>query len=234
MSKQCDIVRDILPLYVDGACSEASAEMVKEHLNACADCNAIYQKLLSHTNEDVLHEESESVIMRHEAKEKQRGRKKITIAVLVSIALCIIAIFAALFLLPINIAYEPVKIDFPFEVEDVESVEMYHYDGVPASAEKKVVVAENDIKTLYDKFKGLSLKDKTTEETAGADVTSFRFNLSDGSSYDLIYACYGVKNGELKSEAGGFKYFTSADIGSYWNNLNTELEAIPINESELP
>ena len=234
ISKQCDIVRDILPLYVDGACSEASAEMVKEHLNACADCNAIYQKLLSHTSEDVLHEESESVIMRHEAKEKQRGRKKITIAVLVSIALCIIAIFTALFLLPINIAYEPVKIDFPFEVEDVENVEMYHYDGVPASAEKKVVVAENDIKTLYDKFKGLSLKDKTTEETAGADVTSFRFNLSNGTSYDLIYACYGVKNGELKSAAGGFKYFTSADIGSYWNNLNTELEAIPINESELP
>ena len=234
MSKQCDIVRDILPLYVDGACSEASAEMVKEHLNACADCNAIYQKLLSHTSEDVLHEESESVIMRHEAKEKQRGKKKITIAVLVSIALCIIAIFTALFLLPINIAYEPVKIDFPFEVEDVESVEMYHYDEVPASAEKKVVVAENDIKTLYDKFKGLSLKDKSTEETAGADVTSFRFNLSDGTSYDLIYACYGVKNGELKSAAGGFKYFTSADIGSYWNNLNTELEAIPINESELP
>ncbi|MEO2812790.1 zf-HC2 domain-containing protein, partial [[Eubacterium] siraeum] len=24
------------------------------------------------------------------------------------------------------------------------------------------------------------------------------------------------------------------DIGSYWNNLNTDLEAIPINESELP
>ena len=74
----------------------------------------------------------------------------------------------------------------------------------------------------------------TIEETAGAAVTSFRFNLSDGTSYDLIYACYGVKNGELKSAAGGFKYFTSADIGSYWNNLNTELEAIPINESELP
>ena len=234
MSKQCDIVRDILPLYVDGACSEASAEMVKEHLTACADCNAIYQKLLSHTNEDVLHEESESVIMRHEAKEKQRDRKKITIAVLISIALCIIAIFTAVFLLPIKIDFEPVKIDFPFEVEDVESVEMYHYDGVPASAEKKVVVAESDIKTLYDKFKGLSLKDKTAEETAGADVTSFRFNLSDGTSYDLIYACYGVKNGELKSESGGFKYFTSADIGSYWNNLNKELEATPVNESELP
>ena len=61
-----------------------------------------------------------------------------------------------------------VNIDFPFEVEDVESVEMYHYNGAPASAEKKVVVAESDIKTLYDMFKGLSLKDKTAEETAGA------------------------------------------------------------------
>ena len=127
-----------------------------------------------------------------------------------------------------------VNIDFPFEVEDVESVEMYHYNGAPASAEKKVVVAESDIKTLYDMFKGLSLKDKTAEETAGADVTSFRFNLSDGTSYDLIYACYGAKNGNLKSEAGGFAYFTSADIGSYWNNLNKELEATPVNESELP
>ena len=41
-----------------------------------------------------------------------------------------------------------VNIDFPFEVEDVESVEMYHYNGAPASAEKKVVVAESDIKTF--------------------------------------------------------------------------------------
>ena len=122
MSKQCDIVRDILPLYVDGACSEASAEMVKEHLNACADCNAIYQKLLSHTNEDVLHEESESVIMRHEGKRKAERQKKITIAVLVSIALCIIAIFAALFLLPINIAYEPDAKIFSFEVGGFETL----------------------------------------------------------------------------------------------------------------
>ena len=74
---------------------------------------------VSYTHLDVYKRQSESVIMRHEAKEKQRGRKKITIAVLVSIALCTIAIFTALFLLPINIAYEPVKIDFPFEVEAV-------------------------------------------------------------------------------------------------------------------
>ena len=113
-----------------------------------------------------------------------------------------------------------VNIDFPFEVGDVENIEMYHYAGAPVSAEKKVVTAKSDISALYEMFEGLSLKDKKVEETAGADVTGFRFNLSDGTSYELIYVCDGVKSGNLKSETGGFEYFTSADIGAYWDNLN--------------
>ena len=52
---------------------------------------------------------------------------------------------------------------------------MYHYTGVPVSAEKKVVVAETDITDLYDKFEDLSLMEKQVEETTGGDVTSFRF-----------------------------------------------------------
>ena len=109
---------------------------------------------------------------------------------------------------------------------------MYHYTGVPASSEKKVVVAETDITDLYDKFEDLPLMEKQVEETTGGDVTSFRFNLSDGTSYELIYACNGVKNGNLKSSTGNFEYFTRSDIGSYWSNL--DLEAVPVEENELP
>jgi len=126
------------------------------------------------------------------------------------------------------------NIDFPFEVEDISNIEMYHYVGNPVSAEKKVIVAEEDIKTLYNTFEKLSLEIKEVEETSGAEVTSFRFNLADGTSYELIYGCYGVKKGNLKSATGGFEYFTSADIGWNWSYLNQELEAIPVEESELP
>ena len=70
------------------------------------------------------------------------------------------------------------------------------------------------------------------EETTGADVTSFRFNLSDGTNYELIYVCNGVKNGKLKSPTGNFEYFTSSDIGAYWSNI--DLEAVTVEESELP
>lgn len=125
-----------------------------------------------------------------------------------------------------------VHIDFPFEVGEVETIELYSYTGAPVSAEKKVTDSEETIKDLYDMFEGLTLKRKEAEETTEATITSFRFNLSDGTTYELIYSCYGVKTGNLKSSTGNFEYFTSADIGSYWNNI--DLEAVAVEESELP
>ena len=110
---------------------------------------------------------------------------------------------------------ETVNIDFPFEVGEVENIQMYHYTGVPVSAEKKVVVAETDITDLYDKFEDLSLIEKQVDETAGGDVTSFRFNLSDGTSYELIYVCgWGQETESSKSSTGNFEYFTR--FCRYW------------------
>lgn len=69
MNKQCDIVQDLLPLYVDDACSEASAEMIKEHMETCETCKEIYEKMCSHASEKILQKETDSVITRHERKE---------------------------------------------------------------------------------------------------------------------------------------------------------------------
>ena len=141
---------------------------------------------------------------------------------------CVIVLFGC------DMDAKTVNIEFPFEVENVENIEMFHYAGAPASAEKKVIVSEGDIRNLYEMFEGLSLQIKEVEQTSGAEITSFRFNLSDGSTYELIYGGYGVKNGNLKSPTGNFEYFTSADIGWNWSYLNTEFEAVLVDESELP
>ena len=34
----CDIIKDVLPLYLDGVVSEATKEMVEEHLSSCDSC----------------------------------------------------------------------------------------------------------------------------------------------------------------------------------------------------
>ena len=105
MSKQCEIVQDLLPLYVDGACSEASAEMINEHLQTCADCRAIYEQMLSHTNEDILKQEKNGIIERHEKVEKKKSRRRIILVSVLSVLLSCAIIFTCVNLKPATIDY---------------------------------------------------------------------------------------------------------------------------------
>lgn len=41
MKISCEIIRDLLPLYHDEVCSEASRALVEEHLGECPDCKKI-------------------------------------------------------------------------------------------------------------------------------------------------------------------------------------------------
>jgi len=43
----CDIVKDLLPLYVDGVVSEDSRKLVNEHLESCSKCKEYHKKLIS-------------------------------------------------------------------------------------------------------------------------------------------------------------------------------------------
>ena len=38
MKESCEVIKDLLPLYHDGVCSNDSAAMVKNHLAECEDC----------------------------------------------------------------------------------------------------------------------------------------------------------------------------------------------------
>ena len=40
---ECDVIRDLLPLYADEACSEKSRALVYEHLLDCPDCRKMLQ-----------------------------------------------------------------------------------------------------------------------------------------------------------------------------------------------
>lgn len=40
MKISCDIIKDLLPLYHDGVCSNDSRTMVEEHLADCENCKA--------------------------------------------------------------------------------------------------------------------------------------------------------------------------------------------------
>lgn len=122
-------------------------------------------------------------------------------------------------------------ISMPFDVADVNNIEMYR-NVVPNSAEKQVITKTDDIEDIYFLFSGLEVSDKKTEPVAGGTVTSFRFNLSNDTSYEIIYCAEAVKSGRLKLPEEKLDYFTAADIESYWDNYQYEI--VPVSENELP
>ncbi len=58
----CDVIRDLLPLYADEACSEKSRALVNEHLLDCADCREMLRKLRENEIENNLKNEKASVL----------------------------------------------------------------------------------------------------------------------------------------------------------------------------
>ncbi len=41
----CNIIKDLIPLYIDGCCSEKSVEEVKKHIKACDECMSVFESM---------------------------------------------------------------------------------------------------------------------------------------------------------------------------------------------
>ena len=44
----CEIVKDLLPLYVDEMVSDVSKKSIESHLENCTECNEIYHNMAYH------------------------------------------------------------------------------------------------------------------------------------------------------------------------------------------
>lgn len=71
MNKECEIVRDILPLYVDSVCSASSREIIDEHLKTCSDCAAYLEDIRASEAESALKNEK-SLVIRDQARRFKR------------------------------------------------------------------------------------------------------------------------------------------------------------------
>ena len=52
MKKECSVVQDVLPLYLENMVSEGTKVFVEEHLENCSDCTAEWERLKSEKQMD--------------------------------------------------------------------------------------------------------------------------------------------------------------------------------------
>ena len=96
MSVSCDIIKDLMPLYLDGVCSNDSKAVIDEHLVVCENCKAELQAMQNSFQLNSVGENlNEAEAIKNLSKRWKKGMKwsllkGILITVLVIAALAII------------------------------------------------------------------------------------------------------------------------------------------------
>ena len=86
---KCEIIRDLLPSYIDGLTSAESNELIEEHLKECAECQKILAEMKTDINSEKTKEETD---IRPFLKIKKDTFRKIVIAVFVTVCVCALGI----------------------------------------------------------------------------------------------------------------------------------------------
>ena len=73
MKIDCEVIRDLLPLYADDACSDKSRMMVDEHLEECSACREQLERIRKTEIDDSLRDEKTSVIRYGETRFRRRS-----------------------------------------------------------------------------------------------------------------------------------------------------------------
>lgn len=88
----CDIIKDLLPSYVDGLTNETTNAIIEDHLKDCPGCREELEKI-RHADASPLQAEQDSAEIKHLEKAGQRSRRRL---LRLSVILAVILFFGAI------------------------------------------------------------------------------------------------------------------------------------------
>lgn len=125
----CNVIGDLLPLYVDGAVSEDTKKLVEEHLVECADCKKaaedMEKELVLPVHETVA--AAETSFLQKMKKIWKKGRMRTAVISVAVTAVVILGSYMALTFPQWMIPYEPEN--FSVAVEDGQVCVYYTGEG---------------------------------------------------------------------------------------------------------
>lgn len=218
---QCDLIRDLLPLYVDGAASEESARKVEEHVARCPDCRRALEDMRAPTPPPASVAEDVNFAAALGQLRKTRGWRRAKYILLG------IVVAAALFTLGIMLFPQPVKSQMPpggFVVMPPE-------DGAePLYAMPSVTLSLEDYEVSLVQLKGDLVEPELESDAVMAIFHvskpvvwhSYSFSMTpalDGDYFDKIYfAALSRQPQEPADEADGlYRYFITYQEG--WQEM---------------
>lgn len=124
---QCAVIKDLLPLYYDGVCSEETRKLAEEHIASCIECKRDLESLNTTIEIPIIeiqNRKQDEKMIRKMAYSLKKMRKKALykgVGITAIISLFIFCIYFSLFLWNI----QPVKSD-NFKISDVSQLNNGH------------------------------------------------------------------------------------------------------------
>lgn len=160
MENNCNIVKDIIPLYAEGIACDDSAQLVESHVSSCADCSALLEKIKSDSSDAPKIPDSAAPLRLVKAALRYR---RIRIAALC--ALCVFLVFTMIFSASVTRRYIPYS-------ADVISVEELADGALHISLPEDATGYEIDYTSNYD-TDAISI--------SPADVTGYEIDRTSGN-----------------------------------------------------
>ena len=130
MSQNCNIVRDLLPLYVEKMLSADSQTFVEEHLKECEDCRKELESLKQgDSSVSIVKDHTDEAIPIKKVKKKLSKKKALTIITAVVLTLATIIVFMSV---------KPITVDY-------KNSDIYSQEEIKSAVE----CVKDDFKSLH-------------------------------------------------------------------------------------
>lgn len=229
---ECEIVQDLLPLYVDELTSEKTNQAIEEHIAVCASCKASLEAMRSPEDGAPNFEEKQEIDFLK--KTKKKTRRTVLGSVVAAVAIICVILFVRFYLVGSPLYGEAVacKVDVSGSTLNVSGAVVDSGLGVSdvIYSEENGVVTISFKATLASPF---NTGDFQSEYMAAENITQVRIGeriiWDQGKTISAhVSAVYNTKhpyvgempaNGETANALG-----ISVTLGSYQNELQTTEE----------
>ncbi|UWG96477.1 zf-HC2 domain-containing protein [Dehalobacter sp. DCM] len=91
---KCDIIRDLLPSYIENLTSESSNEEIEKHLADCEECRLFYQEMTGEVKENIPVTEVKELDYLKKIRKNYIRRAAITVGTIAVILVILVSLFA--------------------------------------------------------------------------------------------------------------------------------------------
>lgn len=230
----CEMIQDLMPLYVEHLTSNVTNNKVQEHLNECSECKEKYQRMNVSVAQDDMKQLEAKKEIDYLKKVRRSNRSKIVISIAATIALLLAVCFVKFYF--IGFPVEAYQVDFIQVGENNATIsgkitkDNYAYKG-----SKIVHETEGDRLIIYACLKSIWSKEQTFEENYLYEEFNEELKVGDQKLYtdgtiisSLASKLFTHKNpyiGDMSANGRLAMYLGIAStFGNFQNSLQTTKE----------